>query len=50
MLEKNSAVVLTSDDLDMYNRGLVSERVQELWSLSLEQLREIVENNNFTQV
>lgn len=50
MLEKNGAVVLTSDDLDMYNRGLVSERLQELWGLSLEQLREIVENNNFTQV
>lgn len=50
MLEKNGSVLLTREDLDLYNRGLVSKRLQDTWNLDLEALREIVENNNYQLV
>lgn len=44
MLEKTGHIVLTDGDLKMYNSGLVSERIQELWGpITLEQLKELVE-------
>lgn len=44
MLEKTGHIVLTDEDLKMYNSGLVSERIQELWGpIILEQLKELVE-------
>jgi hypothetical protein len=43
MLEKTGQIVLTPDDLRLYNQGLVSERIQELWGpISLEQLKDLV--------
>ena len=38
------------EDLRQYHAGLVSERLQSLWSLDLQALREIVESNNFTLI
>lgn len=47
MLEKSSTVVLTEQDLADYRLGLVSDRVKQTWGFTLEQLREVVENNNY---
>ena len=50
MLEKNSSVVLTKDDLDLYNAGKVSDRLRDNWNLTYDDLRKIVESNNYTLV
>ena len=47
MLEKNSSVVLTDDDLKEYKEGRVSKRVRETWEFSLEELKEVVESGNY---
>lgn len=47
MLEKNSSPVLTNDDIETYNRGEVSDRVKEIWGLTFEQLRDIIESHNY---
>lgn len=47
MLEKSSTVVLTEQDLADYRLGIVSERVKQTWGFTLDQLREVVENNNY---
>lgn len=44
MLEKNSHIVLTEDDLTQYNAGVVSERVKETWGIhSLDELKALIE-------
>lgn len=50
MLEKNGSVVLTEDDISKYNAGVVSERVRQTWGLSLDELRQVVENKQFGKV
>ncbi len=48
MLEKSGSVVLTKEDLELYNQGQVSKRLADEWGLSLESLREIVTSHNYT--
>lgn len=50
MLEKNGLVTLTTEELELYNKGLVSQRLRDTWNLNLEALREIVESNNYNLV
>lgn len=47
MLEKNSAPVLTESDIEAYNRGEVSDRIKDIWGLTFEQLRDIMETHNY---
>jgi hypothetical protein len=47
MIEKNGSILLTEEDLQEYRDGKVSARVYDLWQLSYEQLKEIVEHNNY---
>ena len=49
MLEKNSAPTLTQDDLEAYRRGEVSDRVKEIWGLTFEQLRDIIESFQYRE-
>jgi hypothetical protein len=48
MLEKNSQITLTQEDLDLYNQGSVSDRLQQLWSLSFDELRDLIKNNQYS--
>lgn len=56
MLEKNSHVVLTEDDINQYNNGIVSDRVKQTWNIhTLEELRGLIEtqqviNNSYPKV
>lgn len=47
MLEKNSTIVLTKNDLDEYHAGVVSVRIQELWGLSYQALADVVEKGDY---
>jgi hypothetical protein len=48
MLEKNSHVVLTDDDLKLYNSGVVSERIKQTWQIdTIEELRELMQASKF---
>jgi hypothetical protein len=49
MLEKNGTIVLTQEDLEAYNQGLVSDRLKQLWQLSFEELQTIVNNANYVK-
>ena len=47
MLEKNSQVVLTDDDLKLYNSGIVSERIKQTWGVdTIDELRELIQASN----
>lgn len=56
MLEKNSHVVLTEDDISQYNNGIVSDRVKQTWNIyTIEELRGLIEtqqviNNSYPKV
>lgn len=56
MLEKNSHVVLTDEDIKEYNLGIVSERIKQTWGIeTLNDLRLLiasqqVENNYNSKV
>jgi hypothetical protein len=47
MIEKDSHILLTEDDLREYFDGRVSARLQDLWKFSYEELKKIVEHNNY---
>jgi hypothetical protein len=47
MLEKQGKVVLTDEDLEQYNKGQVSSRIQETWGLSLADLEEIIASRSY---
>lgn len=47
MLEKSGTILLTKEDLEEYGNGRVSDRLQEEWGMSYEELRFVVENNNY---
>ncbi len=47
MLEKSGSVILTKDDLEKLKREEVSERVKQTWGLTLVQLQEVVEADNY---
>lgn len=45
MLEKNSNIVLTPQDIEQYNRGVVSDRVKQMWGIeNIDDLRMLVES------
>jgi hypothetical protein len=48
MLEKQGKVVLTDEDLNLYNKGQVSERIKETWGLSFSDLEEVVASHSYT--
>ena len=50
MLEKNGTMHLTDLDLSLVKSGSVSERVKSTWDLSLEQLQEIVNKNEYVKI
>lgn len=46
MLEKNSQIVLTENDLTQYNNGVVSERIKQIWGeISISELSELIASN-----
>ena len=47
MMEKSGTVILTEKDLEDYKEGRVSLRLQEEWGLTFEELRNIIETNNY---
>lgn len=50
MLEKCGNILLTEEDMDMYNAGIVSDRIQNLWGFSLDDLRNAIENKQFVMI
>lgn len=50
MLEKQSKVVLTDEDLEAYNRGQVSSRVQETWGFSLDDLKDVIATKQYVTI
>jgi len=50
MMEKSSKVALTSYDLDQLAKGMVSQRLEELWGLTLEDLERIVTNHEYVKI
>lgn len=50
MLEKQGMVVLTDEDLEEYNRGKVSSRVQETWDLSFSDLKAIIASKQYVTI
>lgn len=50
MIEKSGNIMLTNDDLEKYNQGIVSDRISQTWGLSYEDLKEVIESKQFTKV
>ena len=48
MMEKSGQLVLTDDDLKQYKEGKVSERIVTLWQLKYDELRQIINDGNYT--
>lgn len=46
-MQKSSIPMLTQADLDEYNRGLVSERLQEVWGFTLDELKSIIGSGGY---
>jgi hypothetical protein len=46
-MEKNGTILLTEEDLAEFREGGVSQRVKETWNLSYDDLKKIIENNNY---
>jgi hypothetical protein len=49
-LEKSGTIQLTEDDINLARSGMVSERVRQTWGLTLEQLQEVVNNNDYNLI
>lgn len=49
-MEKNGSIVLTKEDIDLYNAGIVSDRLRDNWNLDLNALRAIIDSNNYNTV
>lgn len=50
MLIKHSTVLLTDKDMEEYHDGKVSERLQDIWHLTYQELKQIIENNNYEKI
>lgn len=48
MLEKQGKVVLTDEDIHLYNRGEVSTRVKQTWDLSFSDLKDVIDSHSYT--
>jgi hypothetical protein len=45
MLEKNSHIVLTAQEMEEYNRGVVSDRVKQAWGVeTIDELRQLLKS------
>lgn len=49
-MEKSGRILLTQDDLASFYSGLVSDRVRDMWGISFEELRDIIQNNQYEKV
>ena len=47
LVKDSGTILLTQADLDELRSGAVSQRVKELWGLSLEELTKTVQENNY---
>lgn len=50
MLEKQGKVVLTDEDLEEYNKGSVSDRIKRTWDLSLDDLKDVIETQQYITI
>lgn len=49
MLEKNSQIVLTTMEVEEYNRGVIPDRVKQTWGVNtINELRELMKTQNST--
>lgn len=42
MLEKSSTVILTQDEIQSVEKGILPDRLKEVWGLTLPQAQEII--------
>jgi hypothetical protein len=49
-LEKSGTIQLSEDDVELAKQGIVSDRVKQSWGLTLEQLQEVVNNNDYNLI
>ena len=47
MLEKSGMVLLDINDIQDYGKGLVSQRLQDVWGLTFNQLKSIISSNQY---
>jgi hypothetical protein len=47
MMEKTGSLLLSSDEYFQIKTGIIPERIQQNWGLSLEELRVIISNQQF---
>lgn len=50
MLIKNGSILLTDEDMKEYREGQVSERIRQTWGLSFDELKHLIENNNYEDI
>lgn len=50
VMEKTGKVALTSYDLEQLSQGKVSQRLEDLWGLTLDELKQVVESHNFVKI
>lgn len=44
MIEKSGVLVLTEQDIEEYEKGIVSERLKSAWGLDYNQLQDLIRN------
>ncbi len=49
-MQKSSLVTLTSEDIEDFKSGKVSDRLLETWNLTYNELREIIESERYVLV
>jgi hypothetical protein len=49
-LEKSGTIQLTEEDVLLAKQGVVSDRVKETWGLTLQELQEVVNNNDYNKI
>jgi hypothetical protein len=49
-MEKNGSILLTEEDLNLFSKGQVSERIKTLWNLSFNELEEVINNNYYRKI
>lgn len=47
-MEKSGRIILTPEDLAEFRNGRVSQRIRETWGLTLVELSEIIQANEYT--
>jgi hypothetical protein len=49
-LEKSGSILLTEEDILLAHQGIVSDRVKQTWGLTLVELQQVVNNNDYTKI